>query len=151
MIENTDPQVDEPRWALAPVELDAFLRNVSELLSEDAVFRLESGGQPGIETFMAGQLASHADEPAERRFGFLSTPAVFYMPATKENLARLADLSDNCAEPEFGNVLGIYVDDQLILSWHDLPDDPIYISTVIPESSISTFCRLVDCNYNREP
>ena len=151
MTETTDPQVGAPRWALTQVELDAFLRNVGEILAGKAVFRLESGGQPQVESFMAGQPSDYCNEPAKGLLGFFDTPAVLYMPATKENLARLADLSEKYAEPEFGNALAIYVDEQLILSWHDLPDDPVYVSTVVPESDISTFCRLVDCSYSREP
>jgi hypothetical protein len=144
-------QVHAPCWALAPVELGDFLRNIGEIVPEQAVFRLESGGNPAVESFMVGRPAKYPNEGEKRWLAFFKTAAVFYMPSTLRNLEGLADLSENCAEPEFGNALGIYLNDELFLSWHDLPYDPVYVSFVVPEDNISTFCGLVHCDYTRAP
>ena len=143
-------QIDAPCWLLEPVTLGDFIRNVSEIVPEEAVFRLESGGDPAVESFMAGRPAKYGNEGEERSLLFFKSPAVFYMPSTRENLEGLADLSDDCAELEFGSALGIYLDDELIVSWHDLPDDPIHVAFGVPESKIATLCRLINCDYTRK-
>ncbi len=142
--------VDPPCWSLEPVDLSDFFRNVDKIIPEGAIFRLESGGTQVIEDFMACRPAKYPNEPEESRWLIFKTTKVFYMPLTKENLEGLANLSENYAEPEVGNGLGVYMDDELLLSWHDLPHDPIYVSPSIREESLKQFCEAVGCNFSME-
>jgi len=67
--------------------------------------------------------------------GFLKwTSKVFYTPVSETNLCQLAVLSDNYAEPEVASALRVYSDGRIVLSWHDLPDDPIYIDTYLTKA-----------------
>jgi len=75
-------------------------------------------------------------------------PQVFHIPATPENLTDLAALFGNHATPEICIHFHAYCEQTVVLQWHDaFFDDPLYLSPVIPESRVKTFCTACACSY----
>jgi hypothetical protein len=140
--------VDPPCWRVSPLGLSDFLRHLPVFAPPDAIFCLESGDASEIEAYLQERSAAYENETDQ---GFLKMcPKVFYMPATKENLRGLADLSEGYAEPEVGNSLRVYYGDRIMLSWDDLGDDPIYIADDVDEIGVRRFCELLGSEYVTE-
>ena len=140
--------VERPCWRVSPPDLSEFLRHLSAFAPHGAIFCLESGGATEIEAYLRERPASYENEIDQ---GFLRmSPKVFYMPATGENLRGLAALSDGYAEPEVGNSLRVYYGGRVMLSWDDLPDDPIYIAGEVDEGAVRRFCEMLESEYAAE-
>jgi hypothetical protein len=140
--------VEHPCWRVSPPDLSDFLRHLPAFAPPDAILCLESGGAPEIEAYVIERPAAYENETDQ---GFLKLrPKVFYTPITEENLRGLAALSERYAEPEVGNSLGVYYGGRIILSWHDLPDDPIYIAEEIDEAAVRQFCEMLGSEYATE-
>jgi hypothetical protein len=140
--------VEPPCWRVSPPDLADFLRHLPALVPPDAIFCLESGHAPEIEAYLRERPAAYENETDQ---GFLKLrPKVFYMPATEEHLRGLATLSERYAEPEVGNSLRVYDGGRIMLSWDDLPDDPIYIAEEIGEAAVRRFCEMLGSEYATE-
>lgn len=98
----------------------------------------ESVIAPEIENYLQNHPTSYENETNQ---GFLKMrPKIFYMAITEENLQNFALLIEKYAEPEVCSHLRVYRNDKIILSWHDLPSDPFYVSEEIDESVLKNFC-----------
>ena len=140
--------VEPPCWRMSPPDLSDFLRHLPAFAPPDAIFCLESGDASEIEAYLQERPAAYENETDQ---GFLKMrPKVFYMPATRENLLGLAALSERYAEPEVGNSLRVYYGSRIILSWDDLPDDPIYIAQGVDEAAVRRFCEMLGSEYAAE-
>ena len=49
-----------------------------------------------------------------------------------------------------GNSLKVYNDGRIMLSWDDLPGDPIYIAEEIGEEVVRRFCETLGSEYATE-
>jgi hypothetical protein len=140
--------VEPPCWRVSPPELSAFLRHLPAVVPPDAIFCLEYGDAPEIEAYLRERPAAYENETDQ---GFLKMrPKVFYMPATGENLWGLAALSERYAEPEVGNSLRVYYGGRVMLSWDDLPGDPIYMAKEIDEPAVRRLCEMLGSEYVTE-
>ena len=84
----------------------------------------------------------------ETKQGFLGMrPKIFYMPITGKNLRGFAALAERYAEPEICDHLRVYRDNRIILSWHDLPSDPIYVVKEYDEDVLKEFCKRCERNF----
>jgi hypothetical protein len=137
--------VEPPCWRVSPPDLADFLRHLPAFIPPDAVFCLEAGPAPEIEAYLRERPAAYENETDQ---GFLKMrPKVFYTPATGENLHGLAALSERYAEPEVCNSLRVYYAGRIILSWDDLPDDPVYIAGEVGEAAVRRFCEMLGSEY----
>src|ERR1044072_1685297 len=140
--------VEPPCWKVSSPDLSEFLRHLPAFAPRDAIFCLEYGDAPEIETYLRERPAAYENETDQ---GFLKMrPKVFYMPATEENLRGLASLSERYAEPEVGNSLRVYYGGRVLLSGDDLPGDPIYIAEEIDEAAVRRFCEMLGSEYVTE-
>lgn len=137
--------VESPRWRVAPVDFSEFLRQLPKLAPLHSILCLEGVGVLEIESYLQERPAAYENEIGQ---GFLKMrPKIFYTPVTEENLQSFAALSERYAEPEICEHLRVYRDGKVILSWHDLPSDPFYVSSEIDEADLRKFCGALGGEY----
>ena len=140
--------VEPPCWRVSPPDFSDFLRHLPAFASDGCVLRLEGVDDHGIEAYLLERPAAYENETGR---GFWKMrPQVFYVPVTEENLRGFAALSEGYAEPEICDHLCVYRGDRIILSWHDLPYDPFYVSREIDEATLKRFCETLGCEYAAE-
>ena len=75
-------------------------------------------------------------------------PLVDQLPATPENLRSLADLVENCAEPEVALHIHVYRENEVLLQWYDaFTGDSMCLSSAIEEEALRTFCDQLSLKY----
>jgi len=138
-------QVDPPCWEIPPCDLTEFISQLGTFATAESVLCLEGGNAADVESYLQAR-PSHIEN--ETKQGFLKMrPKTFYMPITRENLRGLGDLSEIHAEPEVCDNLRVYDGEYIILSWHDLPSDPIYVASTVNEAALKKFCEALGCGY----
>jgi hypothetical protein len=137
-------------WEIsAPKEHAPFLRCLIELLPPGAILYLEG---TSIAHDVSDFLAAHAVEsPTPVRRGTIwPMPAVHHVPATAANTEALASLIARHPAPEICDHLHAYVGSAVILQWHDaFFDDPLLLSSRVPEDAVKRFCQSLGCSYKR--
>jgi hypothetical protein len=104
-----------------------------------------------IAPIVAGYLADRpAAHPVSVRRGVIwPKPAAYQMPMTTENVAGLAALMKNLAEPEVADHLHAYRDDVAYLIWYDAWfDSPLYLHKDVPEDAVRQLCDAQGCEYS---
>lgn len=149
---KTDAELPEfvgpPCWRVSPPDFYEFLRHLPGFAPNGSALRLEGVGAKDIEAYLLERPAAYPNQTDQ---GFWKLrPMIFYTPVTEENLSRLAALSDGYAEPEVCDRVCVYRGDRIILSWHDLPFDPLYVSREIDEAALKRFCEALGCEYAAE-
>jgi hypothetical protein len=136
--------VEPPCWRMSPPsDFCEFLRQLPDFVPTGSVLCLESGGAFDVEAYVLERPATYENETDQGFWKF--RPKILYMPITQEHLHGLAELCEKHAEPEVGNTLSVYWNDQIILSWHDLPVDPIYLSDALEEAVLRDACDILGC------
>lgn len=142
------PLVIEGRlyWVISPpADFTEFLRNLPALVPNDSILCLEGVIDSDIESFLKKRPANYDNETNQ---GFLKLHSkIFYMPITEENLRQFAELSKRYNELEICSHLRVYYKDRVILSWYDLPSDPLNLINHIDEIKLRNFCRILGCAY----
>ena len=72
---------------------------------------------------------------------------MFHLPIAVENIKKLSELSDSCAEPEVAVHAHVYRNHKLLLQWYDAFADPMLISSEIKENKINAFAEALQVNY----
>lgn len=136
--------VDAPCWRMSPPrDFCEFLRQLPNFVLTGSILCLEGGDAVDVEAYVLERPATYENETDQDFWKF--RPKCLYMPITQENLDGLARLCEKHAEPEVSNTLSVYWNDRIILSWHDLPVDPIYISDVMEEAVLRRACDILGC------
>lgn len=128
---------DEPHWQIDSVrDLKGFFSNLNALVPSGSIIYLASGSW------------------SEEIFAFINTHAQNYpgrerlpdefndarrVPINRETMLALADIATRHAEPEIAIHLCVYAENQSVLEWYDLTDDPITVSISISEEKIGDF------------
>ena len=133
--------LDEPFWELTgKTDFPALFRALHEILPENSILYFE-GGSP------SGQLLDFLNTKSvpEQTHVAVSTiwprPDYYHVPATAENISRLADISENIAEPELAVHFHIYCKGEVVLQWHDVFSDPMLLSCKLAEENVRTFAH----------
>lgn len=139
-----------PHWKVSKVKyLPAFLRALVELLPQGSILYLEDGSPSGKLRQFLDEKSIH--EQAHVAMGTIwPRPLVFHVPATAENLGELADITENCAEPEAAIHLHVYCEGKVLLQWYDAFTDPFYISKEISEDKVRQFCNKLSIQYKTD-
>jgi len=136
--------VDPPCWRLSPPrDFCEFLRELPKFVPAGSILCLEGGDASDVEEYLEARPAIYENETDQGWFKL--RPKVFYIPITQANLSGLGDLSELHAEPEVANSLSVYLNDQIVLSWHDLPFDPIYVSSQFDERNLKELGDVLSC------
>ena len=134
-------------WVVSsPKEFPAFFRALVDLIGDGAIVCLEGGSPSGdLEAFLQEKSVPEVSHVAMGTIW--PRPRVFHVPATRENLLRLADIAEHCAEPEVAIHFHVYRDNRVLLEWFDAFADPMNISKDIPEEKIREFCEKLAVEY----
>ncbi len=139
------PWVEPPCWEISRPDLTRFICELSAFAPEGSTLCIEGGDAADVERYLEARPGPIENETNQ---GFLKMrPKVFYMPITPENLRGLGSLTERHAEMEVCSSLCVYEGEEIILSWHDLPTDPIYVGSVIDETALRNFCEALGCQY----
>jgi len=139
------PSVDPPCWEVSPPDLTGFICELSAFVPAGSVLCLEGGDAADVEQYLQARPGPIENETNQ---GFLKMrPKVFFMPITRENLSGLGDLTEVHAKLEVCSSLRVYDGEKIILSWHDLPSDPIYVASAIDEAALRKFCEALGSEY----
>jgi hypothetical protein len=75
-------------------------------------------------------------------------PKAYHMPMTPENVAGLAELMENLAEPEVGDHVHAYRGTTAYLIWYDAWfDSPLYLRKDVPEAEVQRLCSDLGWEY----
>lgn len=114
---------------------------------------------PGLTLYVEGTsiapivAAYFASRPAAQPLNVATSiiwprPKAFHMPMTTENVAGLARLMENLAEPEVGDHLHAYLEGTAYLIWYDAWfDSPLYLRKDVPEPDVQRLCADLGCTY----
>ncbi len=131
--------LDEPFWELTgKTGFSALFRALHEIISENSVLYFE-GGSPGGELLTFLKTKSIPEQTHVAVGTIWPRPDYYHVPATAENISRLADISENIAEPELAVHFHIYCKGEVILQWHDAFSDPMLLSGKLAEEKIRSF------------
>jgi len=123
-----------------------FFRILPDIMPSGSILYLESTCiAPDVQTYLHTRQAGTTYKIA--RATKWPKPKYFHIPITSENLAKLAELSENHAGPEICDHLHVYKNDRMLLQWYDAFDDPFVLSKDIPESKIKVLCDNLGCQY----
>ncbi|MBL7186498.1 MAG: hypothetical protein ISS70_09240 [Phycisphaerae bacterium] len=135
-------------WEISgEVEFPSLLRALLTLVPENAILYLEGGTPPkDVRVF----LGSHCiPEVTHLAMGTIwPRPLVFHLPATSENLCKLAELAEKCSALEIAIHLHVYKAGEVLLEWYDaFFDDPMYLSRHVPEDNVRSFSSELSLKY----
>jgi hypothetical protein len=138
-LEGLSIDLQQPFWELdGKTDFPHLLRALSGFLPDGSILYFE-GGSPRKE--LLAFLDAHAiPEETHVAVAILwPKPVYYHIPATWENLAHLAELSEHCAEPELAVHFHVYHQDKILLEWHDAFGQPMLLDGDIPEDKIAGF------------
>ncbi|MBI5394181.1 MAG: hypothetical protein HZA91_02670 [Verrucomicrobia bacterium] len=130
-------------WELdGKTDFPNLFRALADFLPDGSVLYFE-GGSPKNE--LLAFLNAHAI-PEETHVAvsvLWPKPVYYHIPATRKNLARLAELSEHCAAPELGVHFHVYCENKILLEWHDAFGQPMLLSGDIPEDKVINFAQVL--------
>jgi hypothetical protein len=115
---------------------------------------------PGLILYIEGTsiapivAAYFAHRPVEqplpvRREVIWPRPKAYHMPMTPENVAGLAELMQNLAEPEVADHVHAYKASTAYFIWYDAWfDSPLYLRKDVPEDAVRRLCADFGCEYS---
>ena len=138
--------VEPPCWEVSPPDFSEFLQHLPAF-APNSILCLEGVSASDLKAFLLERPTAYENETKP---GFLGLqPTIFYMPINESNLRGFAALTERYAEPEVCSHLRVYRDNRILLSWHDLPVDPIYVVKEYDEDLLKEFCER--CKITAEP
>jgi hypothetical protein len=137
--------VQPPCWEMSAPDLTHFIAELGDFGHSGYVLSLDGVIAADVETYLRarpGTIENRTDQ------GFLKMRSkVFFMPITGESAQGLARLSENHADQEVCDHLRVYEGNRLILSWHDVPFDPVYFGSEVAEAIVRKLSASLGCRY----
>ncbi len=136
-------------WELeGKTDFPHLLRALTDVVTDDSVLYFE-GDTPNkklLEFFNANAIPERAHVTVSTLW---PRPCYYHVPATKDNLANLAEISESCAEPELAVHFHVYRKGKVLLKWHDAFSDPMLLSGDFLEGTVSTFAQALSMKFKR--
>ncbi len=141
---NTDI-MNGSHWKVTGVNRFAsFFRALPFLVPNNSILCLEAGHwdrvQNILDSISLNMESEQSTAPGDEGY---------YVSITEQNMAKLAELAEHSDEMEIALHLAVLSDDEKLLEWFDLPEDPIYISEIIEREFISRFAESVGGKYQK--
>ena len=137
--------VEPPCWEMSAPDLAHFIAELGDFGQSGYVLSLDGVIAADVEDYLRarpGPIENRTDQ------GFLKMRSkVFFMPITGESAQGLARLSEKHADPEVCSHLRVYDGNRLILSWHDVPFDPVYFGSEVAEARVRKLSASLGCRY----
>jgi hypothetical protein len=131
--------LNEPFWELeGETDFTNLLRALPEILPENGILYFEGGSPSGpLLDFLNTQ---SIPEQTHVAVGTLwPRPAYYHVPATKQNITKLADITERIAETELAIHFHVYSNGEIILEWHDAFTQPMLLSGKLTAEKIQAF------------
>lgn len=71
----------------------------------------------------------------------------YNIPATKENLEKLAELSEHCAGMELASHFHVFRGEENIIDWCDAPDHEMWLFKYFTKQKMEAFCKALGTTY----
>ena len=123
-----------------------FFTALTDLVPADSSLQIEGNPYPDVEEGLRPWLT----EPSQKTGRFWRTLAKYALPVTIENMATLARLAENHAEPEVADHFVVLCGGSPILHWYDAPSDPIYVSGSLDEGKVAQFTTTLGGRMKKE-
>jgi len=140
---------DEPFWELdGRTNFPRLFRALADLLPDDCILYFE-GGSP--RSMMQDFFRTHSI-PEQTHVAVATLwprPTCYHIPATAQNLAHLADLTESCGEWEVAVHFHIYRSGRVLLEWHDIFANPMLLDGRVPAAKVKTFAEALKKNVAR--
>lgn len=131
-----------PHWELdGKTDFPRVLRALADLLPGDSVLYFEGGSPPkALRVFLDTHKTA---EQAHVAPGILwpRPTCCYHVPATSENLAELARLTESCRTPELAIHFHAYRNAEVLLEWHDAFTQPMLLTAALPEEKVEAFAQ----------
>ena len=139
-------------WEVSPVrDFPSLLGELHKILPQGSILYLE-GGTPPAEI---GEFLNSHCVPEETHVAMGTIwpkPQAFHLPATAENLSRLAKLARHCSAMQIAVHLHVYHQGKVLLEWYDaFWKDPFYLSEAVVEERLKDFCSSLSVTCKRLP
>ena len=138
-------------WEVSPPsDFPSLLRALYHIALPDSILYLEGGGHPPkeIASFLSERCVPEVTHIAMGTIW--PRPQVFHLPATPENLGRLAELAEQCCALQVAVHLHVYAGQTMLLEWYDaFCKDPMYLSDKIDEDRLRAFCSELSLEFKR--
>ncbi len=135
--------LSEPFWELdGETDFPRLFTGLVALLPENSILYFE-GGSPTekLQDFLRNK---SVPERARVAYGTIwPRPKTFHVPASAENLRKLAELMTSRAYPELAVHFHVYREGKVILEWHDAFTQPMLVSSEFSAEAVQQFCSLV--------
>jgi hypothetical protein len=136
-----------PFWEVSgKTDFPSLLIALAELLPGKCVLYFE-GGSPSGE--LAQFLREHSvPERSHVAYGTIwPKPSVFHLPATAATISHLADLMRSRVYPELAIHFHAYLDQTVLLEWHDAFEQPMLLFGELPEEQVRAFADRLRMSY----
>lgn len=137
--------VEPPCWEMSAPDLTHFIAELGEFGHSGYVLCLEGVIAGEVETYLRARPSTIENRTDQGLLKMRSK--MFFMPITGESAQGLARLSEHLADPEVCDHLRVYDGNRLILSWHDVPFDPVYFGSEVAEARVKRFSASLGCRY----
>ncbi|MBI4685314.1 MAG: hypothetical protein HY755_08950 [Nitrospirae bacterium] len=131
--------LNEPFWELeGKTDFTYLLRALPEILPENSILYFEGGSPSGpLLDFLNTQ---SIPEQTHVAVGTLwPRPDYYHVPATKQNITTLADITERIAEPELAIHFHVYSSGEIILEWHDAFTQPMLLTGKLTRDKVQAF------------
>lgn len=139
----------QPFWEVdGKTDFPRLLRALSGFLPDGSILYFEDGSP---RKDLLAFLDAHAiPEQTHVAAGALwPEPVCYHVPATEQNLARLAELTEHCAEPELAIHFHVYHEDKVLVEWHDAFSQPMLLDGSLAEDKVSGFVEALSMKATR--
>jgi hypothetical protein len=123
-------------------DLYRLLKAVDETMPKDATLYIEGTSiAPEVKRFLELRGTSAGHEIS--RGTIYPGAETFHLPLEGQNLAELRSLAEHCAEPEIGDHLAVYRNDELLLTAYDAGDGEVNVARSLSDDAIGQLRRLL--------
>ena len=138
-----------PYWEInGPKTFVELFNALQDLLPEGAILYFEDGCRDAeIDDFLNKQSIPEVSHVAMGTIW--PRPKVFHLPATTSILTELSKIMKHHAEPELAIHFHVYLNDSILLEWHDAFSQSMLMSEAIPEEKVKVFADKIGENYKK--
>ena len=138
-----------PKWEVSNCnDLYKFLRTVVDIIPDGSTFCFDGicPDYDDIKVFLEERKATEPSEEMKEKYHW-QDKYCRYILFDKKNAYDLAEIMEHHAKPELADHIHIYKENIILLQWHHIIDDPLYIDIVIDEIKIKKFCEKMSLEY----
>ncbi len=133
----------------APKDGVSLVANLATLLPDNATLYFEGNS---IRREVADFLSAHESSRKLKmaRGTIWPEPRIYHVSLTHEVIEQLVDFFSSLSSHEICDHLHAHAEGEVLFQWHDaFSNDPLLLSSRIPEERIRAFCSKLGCRYEK--